>query len=139
MSTPPINLDIGSAETPPGDGSVITIEQIRAMVERFYTRIQADELLGPIFGEIVQDWEAHYDKMTRFWSSAVLHAGTYSGRPFEAHKFGGLEKRHFERWIELFTQVVNAMFEPKDAAVFLDLGTKMASSIAMRIGTGRLD
>ena len=137
-----MNLDIASDQQPnsasQSPSREVTADSIRSMVELFYSRTQQDDMLGPIFDEIVQDWDAHYEKMTRFWSSAVLKAGTYSGRPIEAHKFGGLTKAHFARWVELFTSTVNDVFGDNDAAVFVDLGKKMASSIAMRIGTGRL-
>lgn len=119
-------------------GEGITADKIREMVELFYSRTQQDDLLGPIFEKIVEDWDAHYEKMTRFWSSATMHAGTYSGRPIEAHKFGGLTKEHFDRWVEMFTKAVGDVFSKNDAAIFVDLGQKMASNIAMRIGTGRL-
>ena len=133
-----LNLDLASESTKNLDDSQITTVSIRKMVELFYTRTQQDDLLGPIFSGIVQDWDAHYEKMTRFWSSAVLKSGTYSGRPIEAHKFGGLTQAHFLRWIELFTKTAQDVFTQNDAAIFVDLGRKMASSIAMRIGTGRL-
>jgi hemoglobin len=137
MDEQPINLDVTRDPAfPSGEGS-ITLEKIRELVELFYSRTQQDELLGPIFEERVADWDAHYEKMTRFWASATLHTGTYSGRPIEAHKFGGLTKAHFDRWIELFTQTAGDVFAGDDAAIFVNLGQKMASSIAMRIGAGR--
>ncbi len=139
MEDQPIELDLARPDNsgePMSDG--ITVEKIREMVELFYSRTQQDDLLGPIFDEIVEDWDAHYEKMTRFWSSATMHAGTYSGRPIEAHKFGGLSIAHFERWVEMFTKTVSDVFSKNDAAIFVDLGQKMASNIAMRIGTGRL-
>ena len=138
MSDDPIQaLELSASETQHQiDG--ITADRIRLMVERFYHTIQNDAMLGPIFGEIVKDWDAHYEKMTRFWSSAVLRAGTYSGRPIEAHKFGGLSEAHFRHWIELFTQTCHEVFNEQEARVFVDLGKRMASSIAMRIGVGRI-
>lgn len=140
MTDQPIELNLArpTGEDHPS-GNTITVDKIREMVELFYLRTQQDDLLGPIFEEIVEDWDAHYEKMTRFWSSATLHAGTYSGRPIEAHKFGGLSKAHFDRWVELFTKTVADVFAPSDAAIFVDLGQKMASNIAMRIGTGRFE
>ncbi|MDF1808308.1 MAG: group III truncated hemoglobin [Phycisphaerales bacterium] len=138
MNKKHLNLDLASESTPNLKNTEITTDTIREMVELFYTRTQQDDLLGPIFTEIVEDWDAHYEKMTRFWSSAVLKSGTYSGRPIEAHKFGGLTQAHFLRWIELFTKTVQDVFTQSEAAIFVDLGRKMASSIAMRIGTGRL-
>lgn len=137
---PKVELDLATSplDNSPAPCDGITIERIREMVELFYRRTQQDEMLGPIFEEIVEDWDAHYEKMTRFWSSATLHAGTYSGRPIEAHKFGGLTIAHFERWVEMFTKAVGDVFSKNDAAIFTDLGQKMASNIAMRIGSGRL-
>jgi len=139
MNDQPVELNLSRPEKAPdlvGDG--ITVDAIREMVKLFYSRTQKDDLLGPIFDEIVEDWDAHYEKMTRFWSSATMHAGTYSGRPIEAHKFGGLTKAHFDRWVEMFTKTVSDVFSKNDAAIFIGLGQKMASNIAMRIGTGRL-
>ncbi len=140
MTGNPIELDL----SPSGDSNqpldhTISVEKIREMVELFYSRTQKDDLLGPIFEERVADWDAHYEKMTRFWSSATMHAGTYSGRPIEAHSFGGFTKAHFDRWVEMFTATANDVFSPSDAKVLTDLAKRMASTIAMRIGVGRID
>ena len=136
----PIELDL--APKVPGNDRKhprITIEKIREMVELFYSRTAHDDLLGPIFNQRVEDWEAHYEKMTRFWSSAAIGAGTYSGRPIKVHKFGGLSQAHFERWVQMFVKAASDIFNEADAAVFANLGKKMASNIAMRVGTGRIE
>ena len=139
MDNHPIELDLSPENSAQPQGHTISVEKIREMVELFYSRTQQDELLGPIFADRVSDWDAHYEKMTRFWSSATMRAGTYSGRPIEAHRFGGFTKAHFDRWIELFTKSTHDIFEPSDAAIFVKLGKNMASSISMRIGVGRLE
>ena len=140
MNNQSIKLDL-SPNHDPAQSSIhtITVDKIRAMVELFYARTQQDGLLGPIFEQRVENWDDHYEKMTRFWSSATMRAGTYSGRPIEAHRFGGFTKAHFDRWIELFTKSTHDIFEPSDAAIFVKLGKNMASSISMRIGVGRLE
>ncbi len=132
-----LDLTEASCDSALSDG--ITVEKIRVMVETFYGRTQQDELLGPIFAQRVADWDAHYEKMTRFWSSAAMRAGTYSGRPIEAHRFGGFTEAHFDRWVEMFTTTAHDVFSDTDAAVLTKLAKKMASSIAMRIGVGRLN
>ena len=139
MEEHPIELDL----SPGGESTIdaphgITVVKIREMVELFYSRAQQDDLLGPIFAERVADWDAHYEKMTRFWSSAAMRAGTYSGRPIEAHRFGGFTEAHFDRWVEMFTATAHDVFPDNDAAILTNLAKKMASSIAMRIGVGRL-
>lgn len=138
MSDDPIqSLELTSSENPQVVNG-ITTDRIRTMVECFYNTIQQDTMLGPIFDSIVQDWDAHYEKMTRFWSSAVLRAGTYSGRPIEAHRFGGLTEAHFRHWVSLFSKSCNDVFTEQEASIFIELGKKMASSIAIRIGVGRI-
>ncbi len=120
-----------------GPDSSITIANIRKMVELFYTRTREDDLLGPIFNTRVADWDAHYEKMTRFWSSAVLRAGTYSGRPIEAHQFdepGLLTPVHFQRWVRVFSETAKEVFAADDAGVFIELGGRMATSISARLG-----
>ncbi|MBL4590434.1 MAG: group III truncated hemoglobin [Phycisphaerales bacterium] len=142
MQTPTNHLPIahdGDAQNP---NSTITIDNIRKMVELFYERTRTDDLLGPIFNTKVADWDAHYEKMTRFWSSAVLRTGTYSGRPIEAHKFdepGLLTPAHFVRWVREFSTIAREVFAENDAAVFIELGKRMAASIAARIGVRGVD
>ncbi len=129
-----------------GKAGAVTVEQIREMVELFYGRMREDDLVGPIFLARVNDWEAHYEKMTRFWSSAVLRTGSYSGRPLEVHRFGGedggdefrLSEAHFVRWVEVYTQTAEDVFGIEGAKPFLNVARAMASSIAMRIGVGRV-
>lgn len=121
------------------DHPQVTTDEIRVMVERFYEHARDDELLGPIFAQRVQDWDTHYDTMTRFWSSAVLRAGTYSGRPIEKHRIEGLTTQHFVNWVERFTHVVEHEFGPERAEVFIELSKRMAASIAMRIGIAGVD
>ena len=74
------------------------------MVEKFYTRIRADERLGPIFeAEIGDDWRQHLDRMKRFWASIALNAGNYSGKPVAVHqRIGGVVREDFDRWLILF-------------------------------------
>ena len=113
--------------------AIVTEEQIAQLVEAFYAEARKDDLIGPIFEEHVADWDLHMPKMRRFWSSAVLRTGTYSGRPYEAHKtIPGLEQKHFDRWQQLFTEVTNRVV-PEAAEVFQDLGSRMGMSMLARL------
>tara|TARA_A100000171_G_scaffold52112_2_gene69086 strand:+ start:5642 stop:6076 length:435 start_codon:yes stop_codon:yes gene_type:complete len=137
MPNNPTHLPLTASD--PSEHSPVTTDEIRVMVERFYEHARDDELLGPIFAQRVQDWDTHYDTMTRFWSSAVLRAGTYSGRPIEKHRIEGLTTQHFVNWVERFTHVVEHEFGPERAEVFIELSKRMAASIAMRIGIAGVD
>lgn len=90
---------------------ISTFEDIQLMVDTFYTTIQADEVLGPIFNGVIQDrWPAHLEKMYRFWQTILLSEHTYSGSPFAPHAKLPIEKAHFNRWMGLFTATVDTHF-----------------------------
>jgi hemoglobin len=48
--------------------------------------------------------------MYRFWQTILLEVHTYSGSPFPPHKHLPVDKAHFERWMELFTNTVDTLF-----------------------------
>lgn len=76
---------------------------ISELVERFYARIQADAVLGPIFGARISDWGPHLAQMKRFWRSVLFSSGEYLGRPMPLHlAIPGLDKPLFARWLDLF-------------------------------------
>ena len=49
------------------------LEDIKLLVDGFYYSVRKDELLSPIFNEIIGDkWPEHLEKMYRFWQSILL-------------------------------------------------------------------
>lgn len=85
---------------------------IRTMVERFYARVQEDDLLGPVFARHMSaDWPEHLDRMVDFWSSVLLASGRFRGNPRAKHDaIPGLTADHFDRWLELFEEEVMNLF-----------------------------
>lgn len=85
---------------------------IREMVERFYGRVQEDDLLGPVFARHMSaDWPEHLDRMVDFWSSVLLASGRFRGNPRAKHDaIPGLTPDHFDRWLELFEEEVMRLF-----------------------------
>lgn len=90
----------------------VTEAAIREMVERFYTRVQDDDLLGPMFAQHMSaDWPEHLDRMVDFWSSVLLAKGRFRGNPRAKHDaIPGLTADHFDRWLELFEEEVMHLF-----------------------------
>ncbi len=111
-------------------------DEIRRLVVEFYDAARGDDLLGPIFDAGVGDWDAHYDTMCDFWSSAVLKTGRYSGRPAAAHFGLGLTEAHFDRWLSLWERVARDELGDSKAEPFVDMGRRMAR--AMMNVTGML-
>ncbi|QAR30047.1 group III truncated hemoglobin [Ornithobacterium rhinotracheale] len=89
-----------------------TIELVRLMVDKFYTKVRKDELLAPIFEERIDDhWKEHLEKMYKFWQTILHDEHTYYGSPFPPHANMPVEQKHFDRWLELFNQNLNELFE----------------------------
>nr|WP_315250965.1 group III truncated hemoglobin [uncultured Flavobacterium sp.] len=90
---------------------ISNIEDIQLLVNTFYSTVQKDELIGAIFNEKIGDrWPEHLEKMYRFWQTILLEEHTYSGSPFPPHKQLPVEKQHFNRWMEIFTNTVDSLF-----------------------------
>ena len=122
-----------------------TDDQIETLVATFYARIRRDEVLGPIFlAAIGEDWTAHLKTMCDFWSSVMNTSGRYKGKPIPAHvKLPGIEPRHFEHWLRLFSETVHSLFDrgarrPVPAARRADRGEPQARLRVPRRAPGDL-
>lgn len=86
-------------------------EDIRLLVDTFYSKVQAQELIGPIFNERIKDkWPEHLGKMYRFWETVLLGIHTYQGAPFAPHATLPIDAQHFEIWLGLFYETVDELF-----------------------------
>lgn len=89
-----------------------TLDDIKILVDTFYSKVQNDTSIGPIFNErIAHRWPEHLEKMYRFWQTVLLEEHTYSGSPFPPHKHLPVEMEHFNRWMEIFTETTDSLFE----------------------------
>lgn len=101
--------------------------QIILLVDSFYAKVRADELIGPIFNEQAQvNWEEHLPKLYSFWEDLLFGTANYHGRPFPPHLKFNLKIEHFERWLSLFSQTVDDHFYGQKA--------EEAKARAQRIG-----
>ena len=96
--------------------NIIQLEEIKLLVDSFYTKVRNDELLAPIFNErIGNKWPQHLDKMYRFWETVLLEGHSYKGRPFAPHATLPIDAKHFDRWLELFQSTLDEHFEGERA------------------------
>jgi len=106
---------------------------IEKVVRAFYAQIQKDALLGPIFAERIQDWEPHLQQMCAFWSSVMLKTRRYDGRPMPKHIALPIDAHHFDRWLELFGQIVDHLCDEEVAATFRTKAATIAKSLEMGV------
>ncbi len=82
---------------------------LERLIPHFYARVRADDQLGPVFNDIVDDWPDHLEKLVAFWSSVMLTSGRYKGNPVMAHArhHSRMTPELFTRWLELWAQVTD--------------------------------
>lgn len=112
----------------------IDAEYIASFVDRFYARVRADDLIGPIFAQHVEDWPVHLEQMKRFWRSVLHNSGEFTGSPMRKHvAIDGLDEHHFRRWLTLFDETLR---EGEVRAEATDRVVYKARTIAESLLTG---
>ena len=106
-------------------------EQIKDLVDRFYSRVRQDELLGPVFARAVGDhWAEHLAKMSDFWSTVVLASRRYKGNPMQVHiDLPRLSEGHFDRWLSLWIITTSELLEETHAQIFVTKAQFMAERL----------
>ncbi len=109
----------------------ITRDGVRQLVDQFYGKVRADDMLGPVFLKALgEDWTEHLGRLTEFWSTIVLGTRTFHGNVYGTHmQLNGIEPEHFQRWLALFGQTANELFEPEQAEQFMAMARRVASSL----------
>lgn len=106
---------------------------ISSLIKRFYAKIHADRMLGPIFESRIQNWEHHLHQMEVFWSSVALMSGRYHGNPMQKHISLPIDANHFDRWLEMFTETVHEICPTEAASHFLERANRIAQSFELGI------
>ncbi|KTC90729.1 group III truncated hemoglobin [Fluoribacter dumoffii] len=97
---------------------------IEKLVTHFYQRVQKDEVLGPIFNDVMQvNWNEHIPLLCQFWNSVMLKTNEYHGNAYQKHillkQVFPIEELHFNRWLNLFQEeAVNHLPEACAQEVF---------------------
>ncbi len=102
---------------------------LRDLVHRFYDRVRADPVLGPVFAPRIADWPRHLERMVDFWSSVALMTGRYHGAPMPAHAGLPVTWAHFDRWLALFRATAEEICPPAGAALLVDRAGRIARSL----------
>jgi hemoglobin len=114
---------------------ILTLEDIKLLVNTFYDKVREDTLIGPIFNERIQNrWPEHLAKMYTFWQTVLLGDHTYYGSPFPPHAQLPVEGQHFQRWLFLFSQTLNELFSGEKAKEAMWRADKMAEMFQYKIG-----
>lgn len=97
---------------------------LRALMERFYGRLLADERVAHLFAGL--DLERHFVVLVDFWAMMLLGEDSYRRNTLQKHAHLPLLPVHFDVWLAHFDESVDERFEGARAR----LAKERAHSIA---------
>jgi hemoglobin len=114
---------------------VASRQDIALIVDTFYRKATQDETIGYLFEGL--DLLNHLPTIHDFWENILFRTSSYKGgmmyRHFALNARKPLEKKHFERWLELFTQTVDEHFAGRNAELMKQFAYSIANTIQERI------
>mgnify|MGYP003469342746 CR=1 FL=1 len=114
---------------------MLTEDEIKTLVHRFYGRVRQDDILEPIFASHIHDWTTHLATMEDFWSSIANTSGRYKGHPMLAHmRLPGIAPAHFERWLSLFEETAAEVLPETAAQHVVSRAARIAESFKLGLG-----
>lgn len=113
-------------------------DEIVRLVDRFYEKVQKDEMLGFIFNDIAKiNWETHLPIMYSFWQTVLFRDGGFRGNPLGKHanlvSLTRMGREQFDRWLELFEATVDELFQGENATHIKACANDMANVIHSKI------
>lgn len=113
---------------------ICSIKDIQFLVDQFYESVQKDSYIGPVFNARLKGrWEMHHQKLYRFWNSILLHGSNYNGDPVAVHLDLNINQSHFDRWLSVWTRIIDEHFEGKIAEKAKFRGGTMAKVFLAKI------
>lgn len=93
-----------------------TPADVRRMVEGFYERVLKDSELAPIFLDVARiDIKHHIPRICAFYEKLLLGMPGYGRHVMNLHRAVNaaypLRSQHFERWLSLFEDNVDTLYE----------------------------
>ena len=115
----------------------LTRDDIVRLVDVFYERVQADEILGAIFNPAVHDWPEHNATLVKFWSSVALGTREYRGNPMAMHRAHPIIDEHFGHWLALWLATAREVLGEARAQILYGHAQRIAQSLRYGLGLDR--
>ncbi|WP_440881227.1 group III truncated hemoglobin [Tenacibaculum sp. C7A-26P2] len=120
-------------------------EDIYLLVLTFYDRIKKDDLIGPIFIEMIpeKEWGNHLIKLTDFWETNLFFVRKFKGNPVKVHKNldksfkYSISQKHFGRWLQLWFSTIDELFVGEKAFNAKERARNIASMLFFKIFDSR--
>ena len=118
-------------------------DDVSKLVNVFYTKIRANDELGPIFNNAIKDWDTHLIHLTDFWESQLFRKNVYSGNPLKKHvevdaaNDNALTNDLFGLWLQFWLGTLDELYKGKIADLAKNRARNIASFLFMEIFKAR--
>ena len=118
-------------------------EDVFLLVTTFYDKVRNDELLGPIFNSVINNWEQHLELLTDFWQTNLFFKKKYTGDPLQKHvevdkAIGGkISEVHFGVWMNLWYETLDELFEGDVTQIAKNRARNMGTYMHLKIFEAR--
>lgn len=111
---------------------------IEQLMTRFYDKVKRDDVIGYIFNDIAKtNWEHHIPVIVDFWEGILLDTTTYRRNAmdvhYQLHQKEPFRREFFDRWLFLFKETLDEMFEGPRAGLAWKRGKSIADLMAFRM------
>ena len=115
-----------------------TRADIEELLAEFYKVVIFDSEIGHHFDDL--DLEFHLPIIADFWEKVLFGNPVYFNNPLtvhqKLHEKSPLESEHFVRWVEIFGQTVEGLFEGETASAAKLKAKTIGQSLDQRLNGG---
>jgi len=113
-------------------------EDLLLLLQAFYEKALNDDTIGHFFTEVVHlDLQVHIPVIADFWETILLNGRSYTGNAILPHlhinKLSPMEEKHFNRWLQLFSQTIDTLFQGKTAETAKQRALSIATIMRIKI------
>ena len=111
---------------------------LESMLGVFYKKVFKDDLISHFFIEVVPlNLETHIPVIADFWESVLLDGRGYRKNVMEIHlkisEKSKIEKEHLDRWVKIFSETVDELFEGAKASLAKQRAASIATMMHIKI------
>ncbi len=110
---------------------VTTYEDCLLLIRAFYDKLLVDDQINHFF--IHLNLDEHLPRVADFWAFILIDKPGYQNNMISAHASLNLKETDFNRWLFLFQETVNELFEGEKAALAIQRSQLIALTMKAKL------